>query len=57
MRNVWYHDEDGGLHLSASTKKPLIDIHWELRAVVLWLMRASILVGAALQLRHSGWPS
>ncbi len=55
MRNVWYHDEDGGLHLAVGTKKPPIDIHWELRAVVLWLIRTTILVGAAVQFRYASW--
>lgn len=48
-------DEDGRLHLHRGKEKPLIDLPWELRAVVVWLMRAMLIVAAAYQL-HSALP-
>jgi len=55
MRNVRYRAEDGRVHLAVSIKKPLIALPGDLQAVVLWLIRAAILVGAAWNVRHASW--
>jgi hypothetical protein len=46
-------DEDGRLHSHGGKKRPPIDLPWEIRAVVLWLMRVTIIIGAAVQFRAS----
>ena len=35
MKRSLYVDEDGRLHVGWGTKKPPIDLHWEIRAAVL----------------------
>ena len=46
-------DENGRLHSQGGKKRPPIDLPREIRAVVLWLMRVAILIGAAVQFRAS----
>jgi len=52
VKEKLYIDEEGRGH-SDGRKKPLLDLHWELRAVVLWFLRTTILVGAAYQLHRA----
>ena len=46
-------DENGRLHSQGGKKRPPIDLPWEIRAVVLGLIRVSILIAAAIQFRAS----
>jgi hypothetical protein len=44
-------DEQGHVRYLGAKKGPPIDIPWELRAVLLRLMQAAVMLGAAVQLR------
>ena len=53
MMNRIEIDEDGRVHSHGGKKRPPIDLPWEIRAVVLGLIRAAILISAAVQFRAS----
>jgi hypothetical protein len=53
MMNRIEIDEDGRVHSHGGKKNPPIDLPWEIRAVVLGLIRVSILIAAAVQFRAS----
>lgn len=47
-----YLDEEGNVHIEWGTKKAFTGLLRELRTPALWLLRAAMLVGSAVQLKY-----